>query len=95
LAALSPASAATLADAVLFLHVGIVAFVVLGTALILIGGWRRWHWVRGFKWRWLHCLCRSALGRDVRDRKASRPRALLQFKLHLAGSIVMRYPVDQ
>lgn len=53
---LSPANAATLADAILILHVGIVAFVVLGTVLILIGGWHRWNWVRGFKWRLAHLL---------------------------------------
>ncbi|HEY0660078.1 MAG TPA: DUF2784 domain-containing protein [Lysobacter sp.] len=53
---LSPASAATLADAILILHIGIVAFVVLGTVLILIGGWRRWRWVHGFKWRLAHLL---------------------------------------
>jgi len=53
---LSSASAATLADAILLLHVGIVAFVVLGTMLILIGGWRGWRWVRGFKWRLVHLL---------------------------------------
>lgn len=52
--ALSPANAAILADGILILHVGIVAFVVLGTVLILIGGRRRWHWVRGFKWRLAH-----------------------------------------
>jgi hypothetical protein len=56
MASLSPASAATLADAILILHVGIVAFVVLGTVLILIGSWRRWRWVRGFKWRLAHLL---------------------------------------
>ena len=55
-AAFSPANAATLADAILVLHVGIVAFVVLGTVLILIGAWRRWQWVRGFKWRLAHLL---------------------------------------
>jgi hypothetical protein len=53
---LTPANAATLADAILILHVGIVAFVVLGTVLILVGGWRRWRWVRGFKWRLAHLL---------------------------------------
>jgi len=53
---LSSTSAATLADAILLLHVGIVAFVVLGTMLILIGGWRGWRWVRGFKWRLVHLL---------------------------------------
>ena len=56
MAVLSPASAARLADAILTLHAGIVAFVVLGTALILVGGWRRWNWVRGFKWRLAHLL---------------------------------------
>ena len=53
---LSPANAGSLADAILVLHVGIVAFVVLGTVLILIGAWRRWQWVRGFKWRLAHLL---------------------------------------
>lgn len=54
--ALSPATAAILADALLVLHVGTVAFLVLGTALILIGGWRRWQWVHGFAWRLTHLL---------------------------------------
>lgn len=53
---LSPASAAMLADATLALHVGIVAFVVLGTVLILMGAWRRWRWVHGFSWRLTHVL---------------------------------------
>lgn len=48
--AIPPALAATLADAILVLHVGIVAFVVIGEALFLIGGWRDWRWVR--RW-WL------------------------------------------
>lgn len=54
--ALSPTDAATVADAILVLHVGIVLFVVAGTALILVGGWRRWHWVRGLAWRLAHLL---------------------------------------
>lgn len=52
----SPALAATLADAVLVAHVGIVVFVVLGTPLILIGGWRRWPWVHDPRWRLVHLL---------------------------------------
>ena len=55
-ALLSPANAATLADAILVLHVGIVAFVVLGMALVVVGGWRRWRWVHGFRWRLAHLL---------------------------------------
>lgn len=51
---ISPALAATLADAILILHVGIVAFVVVGELLILIGGWRHWHWVRNFPLRLTH-----------------------------------------
>ena len=42
----SPATSALLADAILVLHVGIVAFVVIGQVLFLIGGWRGWDWVR-------------------------------------------------
>lgn len=52
--ALSPALAAFLADAILALHVGIVAFVVLGQAAILIGAWRRWRWIRNFRFRIAH-----------------------------------------
>lgn len=51
-----PHPAALLADAVLALHVGIVAFVVLGTTLILIGAWRRWRWIHRRGWRLLHVL---------------------------------------
>ncbi|HEY0502921.1 MAG TPA: DUF2784 domain-containing protein [Lysobacter sp.] len=52
----SPAFAALLADAILALHVGIVAFVVLGAVAILVGAWRGWRWVRGFRWRLAHLL---------------------------------------
>ncbi|UNK48007.1 DUF2784 domain-containing protein [Lysobacter sp. S4-A87] len=54
--ALSPATAALLADAILFAHVGIVAFVVLGAVAILIGGLCGWRWVRDFRWRLAHVL---------------------------------------
>ncbi len=43
-----------LADGVLFLHVAVVAFVVLGLVLILIGGVRRWRWVRNRWFRFGH-----------------------------------------
>jgi hypothetical protein len=56
MSAISAANAAILADAILVLHVGIVAFVVLGMLLIVVGGKRRWPWVRGFKWRLAHLL---------------------------------------
>jgi hypothetical protein len=51
---LSPRVAHWLADALLALHVGIVAFVALGTLLILLGGWRGWPWVRDFRFRAVH-----------------------------------------
>lgn len=54
--ALSPAIAAHLADATLMLHVGIVAFVVLGHFAVLLGSWRRWAWVRNFWFRFVHVL---------------------------------------
>lgn len=37
---------ALLADLILLLHLGIVVFAVSLPPLVLIGGWRRWAWVR-------------------------------------------------
>ena len=54
--ALGPATAARLADAVLVLHVGIVAFVLLGLVAIPLGAWQRWRWVRDIRWRAAHVL---------------------------------------
>jgi uncharacterized protein DUF2784 len=42
------------ADAILILHAGIVAFVVLGQLVILVGWIRNWQWVRWFWLRLLH-----------------------------------------
>jgi len=42
------------ADAVLFLHAGFVAFVVLGLLLILAGKPLGWRWVRDFRFRLAH-----------------------------------------
>jgi len=50
----TPALAAALADAVLVLHVGVVAFVVLGTLGILVGGPLGWRIVRSFPLRATH-----------------------------------------
>lgn len=49
----SPAYRA-LADAVLVLHLGVVAFVVGGLVLILLGRWRGWAWVHGRAFRLVH-----------------------------------------
>jgi hypothetical protein len=45
-----------LADAVALVHLGYVAFVLLGMAAILIGIARGWFWVRNFWFRILHFL---------------------------------------
>ena len=42
------------AEAILFLHVAFVAFVVLGFVLILVGKLRSWSWVRNPWFRWAH-----------------------------------------
>ena len=47
-------TAALLADAILVLHVGIVAFVVLGSLAILAGGPLAWRWVRNRPFRIAH-----------------------------------------
>ncbi|MBV5319121.1 MAG: DUF2784 domain-containing protein [Desulfobulbaceae bacterium] len=43
-----------LADMVLILHVTLVAFVVGGLLLIVIGNLRGWQWVNGFRFRLMH-----------------------------------------
>ncbi len=49
----------TLADLVLLLHAGFIAFVVLGLCLILLGGALRWRWVRN---RWFRLAHLAAIG---------------------------------
>lgn len=43
-----------LADAILVLHAGVVAFVVLGAIMIPVGARLRWDWVRDVRWRIAH-----------------------------------------
>ncbi|MEA1890712.1 MAG: DUF2784 domain-containing protein [Pseudomonadota bacterium] len=45
-----------LADAILFLHVLLVVFVVFGLVLIYVGKARRWFWVRNPWFRVMHLL---------------------------------------
>lgn len=51
---LDPRWAGPLADAILALHVAVVAFVVGGLVLVLVGGFRGWRWVRRPGFRWTH-----------------------------------------
>ena len=53
---LSPIAAARLADAILVLHAGIVAFVIAGALAIPIGAWRGWPWVHNIAWRLTHLV---------------------------------------
>ena len=46
---------------ILALHLAIIAFNVAGCALIPIGAWRGWRWVRGFWWRLVHLLSLAAV----------------------------------
>lgn len=54
--AVSPGSAALLANVILLVHVGIVAFVVVGELMFLQGARRGWHWVRNFPLRLGHLV---------------------------------------
>ncbi len=45
-----------LADLVLVVHTAFIAFVVLGLALVWIGGWRKWNWVRNIWFRLAHLI---------------------------------------
>ena len=45
-----------LADSILVIHALFVAFVILGFALIVIGMFRRWGWIKNLWFRLLHLL---------------------------------------
>ena len=45
-----------LADTILLLHSSFVVFVVVGLALILLGGWLGWNWVRNPWFRIAHLV---------------------------------------
>ncbi len=53
---MDPATASRLADALLGLHAGIVAFNVAMPPAILLGAWRGWAWVRHRGLRALHLV---------------------------------------
>lgn len=48
-----------LADFVVAIHLLYVSFIVVGQVAILIGGWRRWSWVRNRWFRWTHLVAIS------------------------------------
>jgi hypothetical protein len=54
-----------LADAVLALHVGIVAFVIGGLVLIVVGNLRSWRWVNGIAFRLLHLAAIVAVAAEA------------------------------
>jgi hypothetical protein len=43
-----------LAQAVLAVHLAVIAFNLFGLVAIPLGGWLGWAWVRVRWWRWLH-----------------------------------------
>lgn len=51
---MSPTLARILADAVLFVHAGVVVFNIFWMLAIPVGGWRGWRFVRAFGWRVAH-----------------------------------------
>ena len=104
---LSPSLAGALADAILVLHVGIVLFVVLGAAAIVLGARRGWAWVRGFAWRlahlvlmgvialqaWAGALCPLTVWEQALRRVAGQPAYTGSFVAHwLSRAIFYRAP---
>lgn len=52
------------ADAVLIIHFGFVAFVVVGLLLIWLGYYRRWSFVRNFWFRLAHLLAMGSVAAE-------------------------------
>ena len=76
---MTPFIAGWLADLILLLHVGIVAFAVLGQLLFMAGGLRGWAWVRKLWVRLAHLVLiafvvlQSWLGQVCPSRSGSSP----------------------
>ena len=97
-----PTVAARLADAILVLHTGLVAFVVIGAVAIPIGAWRGWPWVRGFAWRlahlllmavialqaWLGALCPLTVWEQALRRRAGQPAYAESFVAHWLSRLI-------
>ena len=45
------------ADAIILIHVILVAFIIMGLLLICVGMFRNWSWVRNIWFRVAHLLC--------------------------------------
>src|SRR5687768_10928571 len=73
-----------LADLVLILHASVVAFVVFGLILVLVGRAMGWAWVRNFWFRVAHLM---AIGVVVAQTwcGVSCPLTILENRLRVAG----------
>jgi hypothetical protein len=54
-----------LADLIVAIHSGYVAFVLVGQLLILIGLWRGWSWVRNWWFRVVHLVAISIVALEA------------------------------
>jgi hypothetical protein len=48
--------ASLIADVILVVHCGFIAFVLGGEACVIVGHFRNWHWVRKLTFRFCHLL---------------------------------------
>ena len=80
-----------LADILLVAHAAFVAFVVVGLALICLGGWRRWACVRNFWFRTAHL---AAIGVVAAESLAGFvcPLTTWEDRLRLLAGGEQRYP---
>jgi len=75
-----------LADVIAIIHIGYVAFVILGFILIILGIILRWKWIRNLPFRITHLLaiiavaCEALLGVNC-------PLTVLEFKLRYASNL--------
>lgn len=97
-----PGLAALLANLILLLHVGIVAFVVLGEVAILLGARSGWRWVRNFALRighlalmvfiavqaWLGALCPLTIWEQALRHRAAQDTYVDSFVEHWLSRLI-------
>lgn len=90
---LDSATARLLADLVLAVHLGTVAFNLFGLIVVPLGAWRGWAFVRVFWWRALHLAAMAVVAVQALMGRACFLTLWQSLLLEQAGAAAYRQPL--